>query len=194
MLNHPVILAPILPTIRKHDHPKCQQQGDASNPSNHHAVCLKARYPAVFNDGGVPQDCTVVGVPFTSQSSSTLSTTSKNQPLSQPSWQLPSWTPLYTPPVYFEDDYDRETGQLDDHAMQLPVTRKITALTVRKPHHDYLALGDSAGFVLIFPLQPSPPQQIHRPVARLESIACQQRARPEQERLRADLHCWSSTC
>jgi hypothetical protein len=188
LLNHPVTLAPILPPVllQHHDLHKCPPvDSDLTTNQHHDEASLQARYPAVYNDGGVPKDCTIAVAPFSSafsQSNSTLSltTTTKNQPLSQPT-PLPSWTPLYTPPVYFEDDYDRETGQLDVDAI-LPVTRSITALTVRKPHHDYLVLGDSAGFVLIYTLD-----QIHRPVARLESLACQQRARPEQERLRAEL-------
>ena len=156
---------------------------------------LKLKYPAVFDDG-VPKSCTNGAGPFSSSSSSasqllsnagsSSSSTSTTNMKTQQSYQQQSqvsWTPVYTPPVYFDDDYDRETGQLDVENT-IPVTRKVTALTVRKPHHDYLALGDSAGFVLIYSLGK---ENINRPIARLESVACQQRAKAEQERLRTEL-------
>ncbi|KAL3922613.1 MAG: hypothetical protein SGILL_002113, partial [Bacillariaceae sp.] len=202
-LNHTVTLAPILPPIVKHDNPVKKDETLSSSAAanvtttttratNNSAIpvtiddpqqyqALKAAYPAVFNEGGVPKACTAAVAPFSGQGATSAATSSKNQQQQQP--QLPTWTPLYTPPVYFEEDYDRDTGKLDVDSV-MPVTRKITALTVRKPHHDYLALGDTAGFVLIYSLGKD---TINRPVARLESVACQQRARQEQERLRAEL-------
>jgi hypothetical protein len=194
-LNHTVTLAPILPFILTHDNHVQNNENGASTTTTtttsaaavtmddlKQRQALKAKYPAIFNESGIPKACTSVAAPFSSQSAtSAVSTSSKNQQPSQP--QLPTWTPLYTPPVYFDEDYDRDTGKLDVDSV-IPVTRKITALTVRKPRHDYLALGDSAGFVLIYSLGKD---TINRPVARLESVACQQRARTEQERLRAEL-------
>jgi hypothetical protein len=202
LLNHAVTLAPILPPVLIQNENGCrtskQQQRQAAmeddNESQSSTIndnmlkTLRFKYPAVFDDG-VPKSCTNGSGPFSWSSSSQVLTmglssstnSSKHQQSQQP--PLPTWTPLYTPPVYFDDDYDRETGQLDV-ANTIPVTRKITALTVRKPHHDYLALGDSAGFVMIYSLGK---ENINRPIARLESVACQQRAKAEQERVRSDL-------
>ncbi|KAL3919780.1 MAG: hypothetical protein SGILL_003582 [Bacillariaceae sp.] len=207
-LNHTVTLAPILPPVLKYDNSVVRKNngtctttttataaaargstgGGVTFEDPRQRQAMKARYPAVFNESGVPKTCTAAVAPFSSQSATSTMTSSSsssrdrdNQQQQQP--QLPTWTPLYTPPVYFEEDYDNETGKLDVDSI-IPVTRQITAVTVRKPHHDYLALGDSAGFVLIYSLGKD---TINRPVARLESVACQQRARPEQERLRAGL-------
>jgi len=190
LLNHTVTLAPILPPVLVHDNGSYNR--DRNLDGNNDDSCLedddpqvkalKSKYPAVFG-GGVPSACTSAATSFASsgQSSGSTLTSNSKQQFQQP--QPPSWTPLCTPPVFFEDDYDRETGQLDV-VNTIPVTRKITALSVRKPNHDYLALGDSAGFVLIYSLGKD---NINRPVARLESVACQQRAKEEQERLRAEL-------
>ena len=90
----------------------------------------------------------------------------------------PTWNPLYSPHVYFDDDYEADTNILDPET--IPVTTSITCVTTRKPDHQYMAVGDAAGFCTIYTLK------THiRPVARLETVACQQRARPEQEKIRA---------
>ena len=90
----------------------------------------------------------------------------------------PKWTPLHCPDVYFEDDYDSDENRRLD-ASVLPVTRTITCVTTRKPDNQYMAVGDTAGFCIIYSMGPH-----IRPVARLETVACQQRAREEQEKIR----------
>jgi len=87
------------------------------------------------------------------------------------------WAPLYQPNVYFDEDYRPEGGLKDEDL--LPVTRSITCMTTRKPDHQYMAVGDTMGFCIIYSLG-----AIIRPVARLETVACQQRAREEQTRIR----------
>lgn len=87
-----------------------------------------------------------------------------------------SWEPLYQPDVYFDADYE-EGGTLP--ADLPPVTREISCLATRKPHYDYLVMGDTMGFVTIYSLG------THiRPIVRLETVACQQRAREEQDKIR----------
>ena len=179
-INHSVTLAPILPPSVLHNNDNNNGGGNSSSSSRD----LKSRYPAVF-DSGVPKVCSGIASLFpslnqTSSGTSSLSSSKHNQS-QQP--QLPTWTPLYDPPVYFEDDYDQETGKLDVGNTR-PVTRHITAITVRKPDHDYLVLGDSVGFVTIYNLAKD---NINIPIAQLESVACQQRGKMEQERLRAEL-------
>jgi hypothetical protein len=91
--------------------------------------------------------------------------------------ESPQWTPLYQTNVYFDDDYDADTNQLPEDLE--PVTRSITCMTTRKPDHAYMAVGDSMGFCTIYSIE-----TVIRPVARLETVACQQRARDEQEKIR----------
>eukprot|EP00934_Nitzschia_sp_Nitz4_P001474 Nitzschia sp. Nitz4//scaffold52_size167869//28169//31888//NITZ4_002263-RA/size167869-processed-gene-0.91-mRNA-1//1//CDS//3329553996//1474//frame0 len=88
----------------------------------------------------------------------------------------PDWMPLPSTRVYFDEDYQADQRLPEDLT---PVKTSITCITTRKPDHEYLALGDSMGFCIIYALQP-----LLRPVARLESLACQRRARELQERIR----------
>ena len=101
----------------------------------------------------------------------------QNAPFERRVIDQPTWTPLYCPDVYFDDDYSSDTNTLDLDT--LPVTRSITCVTTRKPDHAYMAVGDSAGFCTIYSMG-----NHIRPVARLETVACQQRARQEQEKIR----------
>jgi hypothetical protein len=91
--------------------------------------------------------------------------------------QSPQWAPLYETNVYFDEDYDADTNRLPEDLE--PVTRDITCMTTRKPDHAYMAVGDSMGFCTIYSID-----TLIRPVARLETVACQQRAREEQEKIR----------
>ena len=91
--------------------------------------------------------------------------------------ESPQWAPLYQPNVFFEEDYDADTNRLPEDLA--PVTRSITCITIRKPDQKYMAVGDSMGFCTIYSLE-----SVLRPVARLETVACQQRAREEQEKIR----------
>eukprot|EP00339_Tiarina_fusa_P025533 CAMPEP_0117068838 /NCGR_PEP_ID=MMETSP0472-20121206/48253_1 /TAXON_ID=693140 ORGANISM="Tiarina fusus, Strain LIS" /NCGR_SAMPLE_ID=MMETSP0472 /ASSEMBLY_ACC=CAM_ASM_000603 /LENGTH=1432 /DNA_ID=CAMNT_0004791077 /DNA_START=28 /DNA_END=4328 /DNA_ORIENTATION=- len=84
----------------------------------------------------------------------------------------PKWSPLYCPDVYFEDDYESDENRRLDSSV-LPVTRSITCVTTRKPDNQYMAVGDTNSMGTHI-----------RPVARLETVACQQRAREEQEKIR----------
>lgn len=206
-INHAVTVAPILPPIiisdnndetidanktkddggekALHDDSTGQMVSDESNAITRE---LQSKYPLVF-DKGVPKVSSCIARPFASNSQASAGATGatssrdkSNQSQHQLS-QLPTWAPLYKPPVFFEDDYDLETGNLDVENT-IPVTRHITAMTVRKPDHDYLVLGDSVGFVTIYSLAKD---NLTLPVAHLESTACQTRAKPEQDRLRADL-------
>lgn len=94
--------------------------------------------------------------------------------------EKPTWNPLYSPDVFFDDDYSSDDNLLDPTT--LPVTRSITCITTRKPDNQYMAVGDDAGFCIIYSLG------THiRPVARLETVACQQRSRVEQEKLRGQI-------
>jgi hypothetical protein len=204
-LNHSVTVAPILPPVLIHDNDDdCDvirltdrrakhindddDSTDDAYESSRIRRELKSKYPVLF-DKGVPKESSCIAPPFSanSQISSGASSTSSskhksNQPQHQLS-QLPTWSPLYNPPIFFEDDYDRENGHLD-MSTTMPVTRRITAMAVRKPDHDYLVLGDSVGFVTIYSLAKD---NINLPIAQLESVACQQRGKAEQDRLRADL-------
>jgi hypothetical protein len=91
------------------------------------------------------------------------------------------WTPLYSPDVFFDDDYSSDDNRGLDPSI-LPVTRSISCITTRKPDHQYMAVGDDAGFCIIYSMG------THiRPVARLEPVACQQRSRHEQERIREQI-------
>jgi len=174
-----------------HDDDENDRTGHNSSSSSESSTIsreLKSKYPVVF-DKGVPKASSSIAPPFSSTSqlsSGTFSTSSSkhksNQSQHHQLSQLPTWSPLYNPPVFFEDDYDRETGHLDI-SNTIPVTRHITAMAVRKPDHDYLVLGDSVGFVTIYSLAKD---NINLPIAQLESVACQQRGKAEQERLRAD--------
>ena len=97
-----------------------------------------------------------------------------------PSLEKPNWKPLYNPDVYFEQDYTSENGQVRRLDPELhPVTRSVTCMASRRPDNAYFAVGDSAGFVSIYSLGPR-----IRPIARLETLACQQRAYQQQERIR----------
>jgi len=203
-INHSVTIAPILPpvlidnnddntsltTTNENSGEQLQHDSDdrqkVSEPSTSRE--LQSKYPIVF-DKGVPKASSCIAPPFSKNyqtSSGTSSSSSSKHKSSQSQHQqsqLPTWSPLYNPPVFFENDYDQETGQLDiDNT--IPVTRHITAMSVRKPDNDYLVLGDSVGFVTIYSLAND---NINLPIAQLESIACQQRGKPEQERLRADI-------
>jgi hypothetical protein len=99
--------------------------------------------------------------------------------------EKPQWKSLYTPEIYFDQDYI--TNEKNDQQLQFrrldpqlhPVTRDVTCVAVRRPDLTYMALGDSAGFVSIYSLGPH-----IRPVARLETLACQQRAYAQQEKIR----------
>jgi len=199
-VNHSVTLAPILPPVLIRDNDDNNDATNENGPLNdgdtvHNASEssaisheLKSKYPVVF-DKGVPKASSCIAPPFASASqisSGTSGVSSSRDKFNQSQHQLsqlPTWTPLYNPPVFFEDDYDEETGNLDVENT-IPVTRHITAMTVRKPDHDYLVLGDSVGFVTIYSLSKD---NITLPIAQLESMACQQRGKAEQERLRADL-------
>lgn len=205
-INHPVTVAPILPPVLIHDNDadsdamkthengreKLTTQDDeviySASESSKIRGELKSKYPVVF-DKGVHKASTSIAPPFSSTcqiSSGTSSASSSKHKINQSQnqlSQLPTWSPLYNPPVFFEDDYDGETGHLD-LSNTIPVTRNITAMTVRKPDNDYLVLGDSVGFVTIYSLGKD---NINLPIAQLESMACQQRGKAEQERLRADL-------
>jgi len=203
-VNHSVTVAPILPPILIRDNDETNHKNtDAANNNDHRPLDedghndasesnaisreLKSKYPVVF-DKGVPKASSCIAPPFssTSQISSGASSASSSKHKihqSQHGSQLPTWSPLYNPPVFFEDDYDEDTGNLDVENT-MPVKRHITAMTVRKPEHDYLVLGDSVGFVTIYSLSKD---NITLPIAQLESLACQQRGKAEQERLRADL-------
>jgi hypothetical protein len=115
-----------------------------------HQQHVEQRYPTVFGNG--------LGV---------------TAPLDEP-----KWSPLYCPDVYFEDDYESDENRRLDSSV-LPVTRSITCVTTRKPDNQYMAVGDTSGFCIIYSMG------THiRPVARLETVACQQRAREEQEKIR----------
>lgn len=203
-ISHSVTVAPILPPNIVHDKNDSHRGGPANknrteNENDHHRSTtssltrdeqeklerqLGSRYPVVF-ERGVPRACTSSLGLFVSREASATATASGIS--SSSTLKQPSWTPLYAPPVYFDDDYeetDKGNGfPVLDLANTIPITRKITSLTVRKPHDDYLALGDSAGFVLIYSLGKD---NVSRPVARLESVACQQRGKMEQERLRTE--------
>ncbi|CAJ1957226.1 unnamed protein product [Cylindrotheca closterium] len=91
------------------------------------------------------------------------------------------WTPLYSPNVYFEDDYNSDDNRELDPSI-LPVTRSITCISISKPDQEYMAVGDDAGFCIIYSLG------THiRPIARLETVACQQRSRDQQKRIREQI-------
>lgn len=91
------------------------------------------------------------------------------------------WTPLYSPDVFFEDDYDADDHRELDPSI-LPVTRSITCIALSKPDQQYMAVGDDAGFCIVYSLG------THlRPIARLETVACQQRSREQQERIREQI-------
>eukprot|EP00980_Cylindrotheca_fusiformis_P025852 scaffold14741_cov135-Cylindrotheca_fusiformis.AAC.2 len=95
--------------------------------------------------------------------------------------EKPDWTPLYSPRVFFDDDYSTDDNPCLDSSI-LPVTRSISCITTRKPDHQYMAVGDDAGFCIIYSMG------THiRPVARLETVACQQRSRFQQERIREQI-------
>lgn len=98
-----------------------------------------------------------------------------DQPPGPSDAKLSQWAPLFQPVVYFDEDYENDL--LPDNLT--PVTRSITCMTTRKPDHKYLAVGDTMGFCTIYCMEPR-----IRPVARLETVACQQRAREEQEKIR----------
>ena len=212
-INHSVTVAPILPPviIRDNDDDNVGDNGnkttnddrrekpiyDDNDDSSYINISsesrgisreIKSKYPVVF-DKDVPKSSSCIAPPFSSTSqisssgASSASSSKHKSNQSQNQSQLPTWSPLYKPPVFFEDDYDQETGNLDIENT-IPVTRHITAMTVRKPDHDYLVLGDSVGFVTVYSLAKD---NITLPIAQLESMACQQRGKPEQERLRADL-------
>jgi hypothetical protein len=97
----------------------------------------------------------------------------------------PQWKSLYTPDIYFDQDYTtNENNDQHDKFRRLdpqlhPVTRDVTCVATRRPDLSYMAVGDSAGFVSIYSLGPH-----IRPVARLETLACQQRAYAQQEKIR----------
>jgi len=172
-INHSITLAPILPLTVGHDNDK----SSTSRLSREFA----SMYPAVF-DIGVPKSCSNISSSFLSsnQTGTSSATSNKHNQSQQP--RMPMWTPLYDPPVFFEDDYDQETGKIDfDNT--IPVARNITAITVRKPNNDYLVIGDSIGFVTVYSLAKD---SINIPIAQLESVACQQRGKIEQDRLRAE--------
>ncbi|VEU40155.1 unnamed protein product [Pseudo-nitzschia multistriata] len=155
---------------------------------------LRSAYPQVFAEG-IPRASPCLATPFSSPRhsfegapSAPKHTKGKAQSQHHQRSCLPDWSPLYDPPVFFEDDYDPETGLLD-LSTAMPVARTITAMAVRRPDHGYLVLGDSVGFVTIYSLGPD---KVNLPVAQLESVACQQRGKREQDRLRADLRArWS---
>ncbi|KAL3945184.1 MAG: hypothetical protein SGBAC_000721 [Bacillariaceae sp.] len=91
------------------------------------------------------------------------------------------WTPLYSPNVFFEDDYNSDDNRELDPSI-LPVTRSITCISISKPDREYMAVGDDAGFCIIYSLG------THiRPIARLETVACQQRSRDQQTRIREQI-------
>jgi len=64
-----------------------------------------------------------------------------------------------------------------------PVHRSVSCLTMRAPNNDYMAVGDTAGFVTIYAMHP-----VQRPVQRLESVACSEdRSYAQQQTIRQQL-------
>lgn len=188
-------MAAILPPVlaRNNCNTKKKNSNDKSDDEPNQEVDearLRARFPVVY-ETSVPPACANMTAFATNGTLASSSSASSLPPSSttDAGHAIPSWTPLYNPPIFFEDDYDAETGFLDFKSTLPVVSRKITAVAVRKPHRDYLALGDSIGFVTIYSLLPGSytGDVGPRPVARLESVACQQRGRAEQERVRADI-------
>eukprot|EP00536_Pseudo-nitzschia_multiseries_P001532 jgi/Psemu1/322109/estExt_fgenesh1_pg.C_190060 len=169
-----------LDSVRSKNAPRFQNSNPNSNPKTKRKPPKKKRTSAGGSRRGRANSSTSWTPP---QKDSEGTFVGKSNQSQHGSSRLPAWTPLYDPPVFFDDDYDRETGKLDA-ANTMPVTRSITALTVRKPDNDYLVLGDSVGFVTIYSLGRD---NINLPIAQLESVACQQRGKTEQERLRGEI-------
>jgi hypothetical protein len=199
-LSHSVTVAPILPPVligndnlsNNNNNSTASIAMDIDDEHNNiDEELLRSRFPVAF-ESGVPPGCSKTtsfannNKNQTSSSSSLLSSSSISENILD---ALPSWTPLYNPPIFFEEDYDAESGLLDLKTTLPVVSRKITAVAVRQPQHDYLVLGDSIGFITVYSLMSGSSTNITgpRPVARLESVACQQRGRVEQERIRADI-------
>ena len=162
LLPQCVTVAPILP-------PTAELDSRTLNDNNR----LSEQYPSLFGKG--------LGIP---------------PPLKKPEWSL-----LYDPDVYFDRDYTDDSGDKGDYDDNqfgddtsssrptragrrldpdlLPVTRSVTCVATRRPDHQFMAVGDTAGFCVIYSLGPH-----IRPVARLESQACKQRAYEEQQSVR----------
>eukprot|EP00529_Nitzschia_sp_RCC80_P002499 CAMPEP_0113467648 /NCGR_PEP_ID=MMETSP0014_2-20120614/14928_1 /TAXON_ID=2857 /ORGANISM="Nitzschia sp." /LENGTH=1921 /DNA_ID=CAMNT_0000359973 /DNA_START=128 /DNA_END=5893 /DNA_ORIENTATION=- /assembly_acc=CAM_ASM_000159 len=199
-LAHSVTVAPILPPVSIESGSNKNQSiasndivmdDNANSDVGVDEALLRSRFPGAF-ETGVPPSCSKSSS-FANNKNQTSSSSNQTSSSSSSSENvmdaLPSWTPLYNPPIFFEEDYDAESGLLDLKSTLPVVSRRITAVAVRQPQRDYLAVGDSIGFVTVYSLMPgsSTPSVGPRPIARLESVACQQRGRVEQERIRSDI-------